>query len=642
MVIRLIDTATLRPSLYESDKDTPQYAILSHTWEYGKEVTLQELEELGVEEISTPLYSVPDRDSYYYPAHPTRNRSGFTKIVECCCKARLHGLEYVWIDTCCIDKKDPTELGEAINSMFRWYQHATVCYVYLSDINLTSISDWELHVERDELHLKDLEGKKAYGGLFAGSQRVFTEYLGETQEAARRKHQDARARRRWLHQALSKPLERCRWLTRGWCLQELIAPRTMSFYDTRWQLIGPKEGLARTLSGVTGVPEGVLLHEDPLDGIPIAAKMSWAGRRQTTRVEDRAYCLLGIFGIYMPLLYGEGDHAFLRLQEEIIKRSNDLSIFAPLAMGMDTDRRVTHGHGNLVPHELFASGPEAFRNTKHIIRSQSQTGFGSFAMTNNGLYFTGAILKTNMKDRVFKLSLNHDAETPEDEGCRGLQLLLKKVGPSKFVPLTGSKNTVTKAAFNYEDITNDPEDIYIVGGTALGINSFSFKEQPYCLGFATTTEVDIHCYPHLVKPIDPRSQWDLSGMAFLAIGGNNNGGFRMTVAIDVVEAADLLGLARNKNNEAAPSNAYVYLCCTHLLDQHRPPRTRLFHGEEWANLTGGREEGHTRNRIYQDHLVEGYETGLQVGSMMVTAKFEDTGPRSGRRFRCIVHLGFEL
>lgn len=632
MVIRLIDTATLRPSLYESDKDTPRYAILSHTWEYGKEVTLQELEELEVKEIKTPLRSIPDRDSYYYPAHPTRNRTGFAKIVECCRQARLRGLRYVWVDTCCIDKKDPTELGEAINSMFRWYQHAAECYVYLSDINLASISSRELGVEMNEPYNKDIKDK-GENGILRGLQERFREILREKDNETTHAMDRAPASR-----AFYEPLARCRWFTRGWCLQELIAPLKMEFYDAEWHCLGSKQSLSGILFEITGISPSVLnLHQ--LDSIPVAVKMAWAARRQTTRVEDRAYCLLGMFNIYMPLLYGEGAHAFRRLQEEIIKRSDDLSIFAPLAIGMDNDGRVAH---DLVPRDLFASGPEAFKNIKHIKKSKSQIGPGSFAMTNNGLHFTGAILKTNMKDQVFKLGLNHNAATSEGGELRGLQVLLKKVGPSKFVPMTSSRETMLKSAPDYKDITNDPEDIYIIGGAALGINTFSFTAQPYCLGF-TTNKVNINHYPHLVKPIDPRSHWDLSGMAFLDIERNNNeGGFRTTVAIDIVEADSLLGLTKNEADKVSPSNAYVYLCCTYPLDQKRVPRTRLFHGEEWANLTGGREEGHTRNRIYQNHLAEGYETELQVGSMTVTAKFEDTGPRSGRRFRCIVHLGFEL
>ena len=129
-------------------------------------------------------------------------------------------------------------------------------------------------------------------------------------------------------------MSQSRWFTRGWTLQELIAPAQVQFYDKSWNSIGMKDNLSQELSLITGIGQEVLLAskgrnlEELLDQVPTARKMSWAANRETTRIEDTAYCLLGIFGVNVPLLYGEGERAFIRLQEEIVKNSNDLSLLA--------------------------------------------------------------------------------------------------------------------------------------------------------------------------------------------------------------------------------------------------------------------------------------------------------------------------
>ncbi|OTA56636.1 HET-domain-containing protein [Hypoxylon sp. EC38] len=192
-------------------------------------------------------------------------KDGFKKIRATCRVALEQDLKYAWIDTCCIDKSSSAELSEAINSMFAWYKKAAICFVWLSD---------------------------------------FTSFLDETLN-----------------------LGNCKWFSRGWTLQELIAPSQINFYDKSWNCFGSKLQLASVLSWITGVDTSVL-KGGSLDEILVGRRMSWASNRTTTRVEDIAYCLLGIFDINMPLLYGEGKKAFTRLQEEIIRSSHDLSIFA--------------------------------------------------------------------------------------------------------------------------------------------------------------------------------------------------------------------------------------------------------------------------------------------------------------------------
>ncbi|KAI5992145.1 heterokaryon incompatibility protein-domain-containing protein [Pisolithus albus] len=237
---------------------TVSYAILSHRWEV--EVTYKEM-------IGLMKMDVRKRDE-------VRDRSGYQKIIKTCEQAMKDGYEWVWIDTCCIDKRSSAELSEAINSMYRWYQDAQVCYAYLSDVEESTFP-----TERnDEMY------DKSNG---------------------------------WPE-----------WFTRGWTLQELIAPNQIEFFNGNWALIGNKQHLAPMLENITTIPCDVL--RDGLAGkrLSVAQIMSWAADRKTTRVEDRAYSLMGLFEVNMPMVYGEGKKAFQRLQLKIIRKSNDQSIFA--------------------------------------------------------------------------------------------------------------------------------------------------------------------------------------------------------------------------------------------------------------------------------------------------------------------------
>src|SRR6195952_1344773 len=164
--------------------------------------------------------------------------------------------------------------------MYQWYRRSAVCFAYLSDVSSVE-ADFEHDGDIDQSHVQ--------------SQSSF---------------------------------ERARWFTRGWCLQELLAPRNMHFYNKHWEYIGSKDSLGSLISTGTGIDEDSFVIPD-LSVLSVAYRMSWAACRQTTRPEDIAYCLLGIFNINMPLLYGEGEEkAFFRLQEEILKNSDDQSLLA--------------------------------------------------------------------------------------------------------------------------------------------------------------------------------------------------------------------------------------------------------------------------------------------------------------------------
>ncbi|KAH8123378.1 hypothetical protein FP744_10005958 [Trichoderma asperellum] len=264
--MRLLKTDTIEIQTFEYG-DIPPYAILSHRW--GKdELTYQDLE-VGLK--------------------ANERKKKFTKVQQCCSKAKADGFEYVWIDTCCIDKTSSAELSEAINSMFLWYHQAERCYAYLADVP---------------------------------SKSTFKE---------------------------------SEWFTRGWTLQELLAPSDICFVDENWHDIGTKVSQQQSISDCTGIPVSILCGDDDLDTASIAQRMSWASKRKTQRLEDRAYCLLGIFGIHMPLIYGEGEQAFLRLQEEIMRISHDDSLFA---------WKSSDSRGG-----LLATSTEAFKDSGDIIQS---------------------------------------------------------------------------------------------------------------------------------------------------------------------------------------------------------------------------------------------------------------------------------
>jgi len=269
-------------------KNVPPYAILSHTWDQTEpEVSYQDMQR---------------------PDHA--RMKGYSKIDNTCRQAELDGIDWVWIDTCCIERSSSAELSEAINTMFRWYRESTICYAYLEDI----------------LHNNFLTDPHS-----------------------------------------SKPSKQCRWFTRGWTLQELLAPRRMTFYDKEWTRIDDRASIAEEIERRTSIPAMFLTGTD-FRKARVAQRMSWASHRDTTREEDVAYCLLGLFSINMPLLYGEGgEKAFRRLQEEILRTSGDHSILAwldadavpPLASSPPPDASS--------PQTPLAPSPSMFRcQRKHM------------------------------------------------------------------------------------------------------------------------------------------------------------------------------------------------------------------------------------------------------------------------------------
>lgn len=292
--IRLLNTSTLELTEFIGS-NTPSYAILSHTWG-SQEVSLNEMR---------------------HNRAIARSKAAFTKIERCCEKALGDGYPFVWIDSCCIDKQSSAELSEAINSMYRWYQAAGVCYAYLSDVPTSESSS-----------------------LFSS-----------------------------------------RWFTRGWTLQELIAPQIVQFFAEDWSGLGTRNSLAPQLQATTGIDWDILVDDretsaNALSRACTAQKMLWASGRRTTREEDMAYCLMGLFGVHMPVIYGEGlTNAFRRLQFEIIKHSPDQSIFAWSAP--------------LKSSGLLADSPADFAQSSSVIQGTEAPHWWAtlkpFSMTNFGM-----------------------------------------------------------------------------------------------------------------------------------------------------------------------------------------------------------------------------------------------------------------
>ncbi|TFK89017.1 HET-domain-containing protein, partial [Polyporus arcularius HHB13444] len=229
------------------------------------------------------------------------------KIRRCCELAERHGHKWVWIDTCCIDKTSSAELSEAINSMFRYYALANVCYGYLRDVPALDRSLEDVTITQDHCRLE--------------------------------------------YNSWCDSFERSIWFNRGWTLQELIAPRFFLFLSQSWEVLGTKAGMAELLERRTNIPPDVLRLRVSHTKFSIAQRMSWFGRWETTRLEDEAYCLLGLFDIHMPPLYGEGRHAFRRLQEELLNQSADTTLFAWEDFSLDHQTQSW----------LFAPAPSAFR-----------------------------------------------------------------------------------------------------------------------------------------------------------------------------------------------------------------------------------------------------------------------------------------
>jgi hypothetical protein len=195
-------------------------------------------------------------------------KPGYKKIRFCGEQAQRNGLKHFWVDTCCIDKTDKAELSKAIQSMFRWYRNAARCYVYLPDVSAPLLGpDLEAHAP-----------------------------LWESQ------------------------FHKSKWFTRGWTLQELLAPSSVEFFSHEGRRLGDKRSLREQIHKVTNIPYAAI-EGAPLSQFTVNERLQWKEHRETKHEEDGAYSLLGIFDVYLAPLYGEqAVGAFRRLMDEIQKQ----------------------------------------------------------------------------------------------------------------------------------------------------------------------------------------------------------------------------------------------------------------------------------------------------------------------------------
>ena len=512
MSIRLINTSTLRLASFLGDQ-TPNYAILSHTWKHGEEISFQDM--LSISEN---------------PHHPAIQRSGYEKIVKICQQARNDGIAYAWVDTCCMDKTSSAELSENINSMYQWYRRAEICYAYLPDYDITSAASCEI------------------------------------------------------------ALPNCRWFTRGWCLQELIAPSRLEFLDAQWSRIGSRAEMTALISKITGIDEGVLLDSRLVDSVPVARRMSWAAGRETTREEDLAYCLLGIFGVNMPMLYGEGTKAFTRLQEEIIKISNDLSIFAfkPTSRNSDLESTQPYCH-------LLASCPTDFIGCRGLVHARVNSHWNNaFALTNKGLHFQRVELHADARHGLYSILLN--CEISESQPAR---LYVRKVGPGLYAKYDEHCIDSLPSSPDFKICPNDhayvEQDVYIIRNVSPSVRVQISRAEEYAIHVRSRSDFSHGAFQFLQR-VATSDRWDASRMQFLTKGEPSIRGFW--------KVFPSLALARKATTAPGPAtgqvvddvedlnipSAHFYLVCglEHRCSESpaAEPRAwvRLFTLEEWRAL----------------------------------------------------------
>ncbi|KIW10231.1 hypothetical protein PV08_11192 [Exophiala spinifera] len=295
-LLKFNDRGVLSLTEYQ-ENELPRYAILSHTWGSDEdEVTFNDLKHSSF-----------------------KKKAGYTKIQFCSAQAKRDGLTYFWVDTCCIDKANHSELSEAITLMFRWYSNATQCYVYLSDVSRDNAADshtkgtWASRFRKSARLTRD---RKLQRPVTQPSAEIFSrEGRGPGEESA-----------------AEQAFRDSRWFKRGWTLQELIAPASVEFFSQGGERLGSKATLKQQIHEITGIPIAAL-EGAPLSEFRVDERMQWAAQRETKKTEDRAYSLQGIFGVFIPLIYGEGENARVRLQRAISESLSKQSVVPPQPPG---------------------------------------------------------------------------------------------------------------------------------------------------------------------------------------------------------------------------------------------------------------------------------------------------------------------
>jgi len=357
--MRLLRTSTLEFQEFDLSL-APPFAILSHTW--------------GEDEITF--------DDMRGDRAATKHRQGFQKVANFCQKAKEFGLDFGWIDTCCIDKRSSAELSEAINSMYQYYAISAVCFIHLADVE------------------------------FGGAEPVVA------------------------------MIQKSRWFTRGWTLQELIASPTRRVFDAAWapiifddmdkELGHGLDVLTEVLAAAAQLPIKLLRGSSPVGSFCVADRMSWAATRHTTREEDMAYCLMGLFDVHMPIIYGEGGRkAFRRLQMEIMQTCFDQTLFA--------------WRGPYENSGLLARKPSDFFDTPEL-SIWGPRYLSPYTMTNVGLSVrlidvtSRGEEETELPQAPLMVIIQCDIQSPSNLQWLGLAICLEPVAGASF-QVNGSQGT---------------------------------------------------------------------------------------------------------------------------------------------------------------------------------------------------------
>jgi len=293
-------------------------------------------------------------------------KRGFRKIKESCRIALEANYSWVWLDTCCIDKRNFTELNEAINAMYKWYQKASLCIAYLFDY--------------------------AHG-----------------------------------HNELASSS----WFTRCWTLQELIAPLRVEFYDQNWKHFGSKNNLCEEIAAITWINVDVLrCRASPTTTCTVAERLSWASKRNASRVEDEAYSLLGLFDLSMPTLYGSGRKAFQMFLEEVLRRTGDVT---PLIWSK-----------SMAPHETSLSGllprSPAFYTSRRCARTITSSS-RSLSVVADGLELDVLTIPYTLGTYLCIL----DCE-PADDGTQSAILLVQLANGGQYGRLHRCESSVLRVS----------------------------------------------------------------------------------------------------------------------------------------------------------------------------------------------------
>ncbi|PIL24166.1 hypothetical protein GSI_13919 [Ganoderma sinense ZZ0214-1] len=396
--MRLLHTTTGEFYEFDDEKlEEVRYAVLSHMYAWNKEP-----------ELSYKAFRIIQEDHRYYsaspaPLSPTTTDAHFSlpsshathswssaiysssstpflgstgvlddprvspKIREACRIARTDNCDYIWVNTCCINDDSTLESTEAIHATFRRFSKASICYAYLADVP-DPVDDSPIR-------------------------------------------------------SSGSPFYYSRWFNRAWTLQELIAPKHLMFVSRNWARLGTKDDLAEVISDITGIDEDILTHRKHYSDASVARRMYWASRRRATRVEDEAYSLMGLFGVTMQPMYGEGHQAFFRLQQEILMRTQDQSLFAwgtrsPPLQSPPADADPNSPCARFPPfHDaqdstLFARSTSDFANSRAIGRMSHDSDLG-FNLGQQYV-FTPYGLRTQLPLIPLRSLLDRSAAKPAD------------------------------------------------------------------------------------------------------------------------------------------------------------------------------------------------------------------------------------